>query len=86
MIVQEAFTRIIHLIFAYPVVAVPAVASVTFEAVELNVLCHATAVRTHFTAYDSQAILVSVAVPPIANPKLPDVALIAEREYKHSNI
>ena len=73
--------------FAQPTVLTLAVLIAVLEAMTFIVTWSLVGVASAaLLDIELQFILVSVAVPPMAKPKLPDVALIAERENSPSNI
>lgn len=87
MSVQVALIRMIPRTFAHPTVLTLAVLIATLEAIIFIVPWSAAAVAsTALFEIELQLILVSVAVPPKANPNDPEVALIADSENSPSNI
>lgn len=73
--------------FAHPTVLTLAVLIAVLEAMTFIVTWSLFGVASAaLLDIELQLILVSVAVPPIANPKLPEVALIADNENSPSNI
>lgn len=87
MIVPATLIRMIPRTFAHPTVLTLAVLMATFDAVTFIVTWSLVAVASAaLLDIELQLILVRVAVPPRANPKLHEVALMAERENSPSNI